>query len=76
MFQRVGFNVEKIKRVQLGPLVLNVPPGKYRALTKREVEELKNCRKKSTGLKTGHYSKRIATTRPRRIGCGPRGEVD
>jgi 23S rRNA pseudouridine2605 synthase len=41
MFQRVGFNVEKIKRVRLGPLVLDVPPGKYRALTKREVEELK-----------------------------------
>jgi 23S rRNA pseudouridine2605 synthase len=41
MFQRVGFNVEKIKRVQLGPLVLDVAPGKYRALTKREVEELK-----------------------------------
>jgi 23S rRNA pseudouridine2605 synthase len=42
MFQRVGFNVEKIKRVQLGPLVLDVAPGKYRALTKREVEQLKN----------------------------------
>jgi 23S rRNA pseudouridine2605 synthase len=41
MFQRVGFNVEKIKRVRLGPLVLDVPPGKYRALAKREVEELK-----------------------------------
>jgi len=41
MFQRVGFNVEKIKRVQLGPLVLDVGPGKFRALTKREVEELK-----------------------------------
>ena len=42
MFQRVGFNVEKIKRVQLGPLVLDVPPGKYRALTVREVAQLKN----------------------------------
>jgi len=41
MFQRMGFNVEKIKRVRLGPMVLDVPPGKYRALTKREVEELK-----------------------------------
>ncbi len=42
MFQRVGFNVEKIKRVQLGPLVLDVPPGKYRALTVREVAQLKS----------------------------------
>ena len=42
MFQRVGFNVEKIKRVQLGPLVLDVPPGEYRALTVREVTQLKS----------------------------------
>jgi len=42
MFQSVGFLVEKIKRVQLGPLVLDVPPGKYRALTVREVAKLKS----------------------------------
>jgi 23S rRNA pseudouridine2605 synthase len=42
MFQSVGFLVEKIKRVQLGPLVLDVEPGKFRALTVREVEQLKN----------------------------------
>jgi len=42
MFQSVGFFVEKIKRVQLGPLVLDVPPGKYRPLTVREVAQLKN----------------------------------
>src|SRR5882762_7901992 len=42
MFQRVGFLVEKIKRVQLGPLVLDVPAGKYRALTVREVAKLKS----------------------------------
>ena len=41
MFERVGHRVEKIKRVQLGPLVLDVGPGKYRALTEREVEQLK-----------------------------------
>jgi len=42
MFRRVGFNVEKIRRVRLGPLVLDVPPGKFRPLTKREVEQLKS----------------------------------
>jgi 23S rRNA pseudouridine2605 synthase len=42
MFQRVGFLVEKIKRVQLGPLVLDVPPGQFRPLTEREVEQLKS----------------------------------
>jgi 23S rRNA pseudouridine2605 synthase len=41
MFERVGHHVEKIRRVQLGPLVLDVPPGKYRALTEGEVVELK-----------------------------------
>ena len=42
MFQSVGFLVEKIKRAQLGPLVLDVAPGKYRALTAREVAKLKS----------------------------------
>lgn len=42
MFQQVGFLVEKIKRTQLGPLTLDVPPGKFRPLTEREVYRLKN----------------------------------
>jgi 23S rRNA pseudouridine2605 synthase len=41
MFGRVGHHVEKIKRVQLGPLVLDVEAGKFRELTEREVMELK-----------------------------------
>ena len=42
MFEEVGHHVEKIKRVQLGPLVLDVEPGKFRDLTRKEVEQLKN----------------------------------
>src|ERR1700675_3120605 len=42
MFHHVGFLVEKIKRVQLGPIVLDLPPGKYRPLTKSEIFQLKN----------------------------------
>ena len=42
MFERVGHHVEKIKRVQLGPLVLDVEPGEFRELTEREVEKLKS----------------------------------
>jgi len=42
MFQQVGSLVEKIKRVQLGPLVLDVPPGKFRPLSKSEIHQLKN----------------------------------
>jgi 23S rRNA pseudouridine2605 synthase len=42
MFQSVGFLVEKIKRTKLGPLKLDVPLGKFRPLTIREVAQLKN----------------------------------
>jgi 23S rRNA pseudouridine2605 synthase len=41
MFEKVGHFVEKIRRVQFGPLVLDVEPGEFRALTGREVEQLK-----------------------------------
>ncbi len=42
MFLEVGFLVEKIKRIQLGPIVLDVAPGKFRPLTKSEIFQLKN----------------------------------
>ncbi len=42
MFLEVGFLIEKIKRVQLGPLTLDVPPGKFRRLSKSEIFQLKN----------------------------------
>jgi 23S rRNA pseudouridine2605 synthase len=41
MFERVGHQVEKIKRVQLGPLKLDVEVGKFRALKEWEIQELK-----------------------------------
>jgi 23S rRNA pseudouridine2605 synthase len=41
MFLTVGFLVEKIQRVALGPIRLDVEAGKYRALTVREVASLK-----------------------------------
>ena len=48
MFQAVGHLVEKIKRVQLGPLKLDVPTGKFRPLTEREVAQLKSLSSSST----------------------------
>jgi 23S rRNA pseudouridine2605 synthase len=42
MFQHAGFRVEKIKRTQLGPLTLDVAPGKFRPLTQSEVAQLKS----------------------------------
>ena len=41
MFEEVGHHVEKIRRVQYGPLALDVPPGDYRNLTLLEVAKLK-----------------------------------
>jgi 23S rRNA pseudouridine2605 synthase len=41
MFQQVGHHVEKIKRVQLGTLKLDVPPGKFRSLNAEELQSLK-----------------------------------
>src|SRR6266481_4026328 len=41
MFEEVGHNVEKIRRVQYGPLALDVPPGDWRNLTLLEVAKLK-----------------------------------
>ena len=41
MFEEVGHHVEKIRRVQYGPLMLDVPPGEFRSLTLEEVAKLK-----------------------------------
>jgi len=43
MFREIGFLVEKIQRIQFGPLKLDVPPGKFRPLTPQEVKELKRA---------------------------------
>ncbi len=49
MFEEVGHHVEKIKRVQLGPLVLDVEPRKFRELKEREIEELRRAANESKG---------------------------
>src|SRR5450432_599299 len=43
MFEQVGHHVEKIKRVRYGPLTLDVPPGKFRPLTTRELALLRTA---------------------------------
>src|ERR1700716_388968 len=43
MFEEVGHHVEKIRRVQYGPLALDVPPGDWRNLTLLEVAKLKSA---------------------------------
>ena len=47
MFRNLGFLVEKLKRVRIGPLELGpLKPGEFRALTEREVSRLRarQCR--------------------------------
>lgn len=56
MFQQIGFLVEKIERVQLGPLTLDVPPGKFRPLSEREVHRLKHLASPSDS--NPHHRKR------------------
>ena len=43
MFEEVGHHVEKIRRVQYGPLARDVPPGDWRNLTLLEVAKLKSA---------------------------------
>jgi len=57
MFEQVGHHVEKIRRVRYGPLELDIEPGKFRHLTRQEVESLKS----SPGA-----TKRLSDVRPPR----------
>jgi 16S rRNA U516 pseudouridylate synthase RsuA-like enzyme len=43
MFEKVGHLVEKIRRVRMGPLVLDLEPGRFRPLTGKEIELLKKA---------------------------------
>jgi 23S rRNA pseudouridine2605 synthase len=44
MCERVGYPVEKLNRVRLGPLTLGkLPPGHHRLLTEREIRELRRA---------------------------------
>mgnify|MGYP006107464411 CR=1 FL=1 len=45
-FQELGYEVIKLKRIQIGPIqLLDLPIGKMRKCTKKEIEELKNIYK-------------------------------
>jgi len=51
MFEEVGHHVEKIRRVQYGPLALDVPPGDWRNLTLLEAAKLKTAASGSKAAK-------------------------
>jgi 23S rRNA pseudouridine2605 synthase len=54
MFEQIGHHVEKIKRIGYGVLRLDVPPGEYRRLTPREIEQLFHSAK-SRQRKTSNF---------------------
>jgi 23S rRNA pseudouridine2605 synthase len=45
MFKHFGLLVEKLRRVKIGFLSLDVPPGKLRHLTPQEVERFRKLLK-------------------------------
>jgi len=65
MFEEVGHHVEKIRRVEYGPLVLDVPPGEVRELTSQEVQALYRA------AKLGPESKGVAAKSKARSGLRP-----
>lgn len=53
MFEEIGHHVEKIRRVEYGPLVLDLPPGESRELTAPEVQALYRAAKLTSAAKGG-----------------------
>ena len=76
MFEEVGHHVEKIRRVQYGPLALDVPPGDWRNLTLLEVAKLKTA---ASGPKltlppsapVPMHMPKVYTTKPERVAKSP-----
>jgi 23S rRNA pseudouridine2605 synthase len=68
MFEEIGHHVEKIRRVEYGPLVLDLPPGESRELTAQEVQALYRAAKLTSptkdGQQTGPKSKPRSGQRP------------
>jgi 23S rRNA pseudouridine2605 synthase len=67
MFEEIGHHVEKIRRVEYGPLVLDLPPGESRELTAQEVQALYRAAKLTSAAKgqsAGSKSKPRSGQRP------------
>jgi 23S rRNA pseudouridine2605 synthase len=51
MFEKIGYPVTRLKRIQFGPLVLGgLPRGKYRLLSDEEVKELRDFAHKTNNV--------------------------
>ena len=69
MFEEVGHHVEKIRRVQYGPLSLDVPPGEFRSLTLEEVAKLKAAA--SASKRARPQSEKLRLAKPQRSKSRP-----
>ncbi|MFP4523704.1 MAG: pseudouridine synthase [Candidatus Woesearchaeota archaeon] len=63
VFANVGYYVKDLKRVGLGPLRLDIPEGKWRELTKTEIEKLNNPPKPTAYRKKTSYGKKNASSK-------------
>ena len=56
MLAKLGHKVRELTRIRMGPLTLeNLPPGKFRPLTPREIKELKRlAERRPAGRGAGH----------------------
>lgn len=65
MFEEMGHHVEKIRRTGYGPLVLDVPPGEYRELTRAELESLQRSARTAKHAKPARSRTADSDQRPR-----------
>lgn len=67
MFEEIGHHVEKIRRVEYGPLVLDLSPGESRELTGQEVQALYRAAKLNSPANASQFAGSKSKTR-----SGPR----
>jgi 23S rRNA pseudouridine2605 synthase len=65
MFKHLGKLVEKLRRVKIGFLELDLPPGRYRSLTPQEVAKFRRVLKMDDGVETGHAHAEVAHHAPK-----------
>ena len=77
MFEEIGHHVEKIRRVEYGPLVLDLPPGESRELTEQEVQALYRAAKLNSPAKARQSagSKSRARSGPQSHGTKPSATI-
>jgi 23S rRNA pseudouridine2605 synthase len=63
MFEEIGHHVEKIRRVEYGPLVLDLPPGESRELTGQEVQALYRAAKLNSPANASQFAGSKSKTR-------------